>query len=457
MNYSHVSVIVFDAVFAAGVSMGASSSFNTSEIDFDGMSNPVIRGTSLAGVLRRRYLERYGEKSASDLFGEAFDKKTSKGKESRIRFHDMCVDTGKAGYYGERTSNAVDRHWGVVPKGALYSYQFCPPGTRFFCRIELFSDNTLSLEQETKKLGSIINDGLILGGKSNRGFGYCKPMDSMFYSILCLSESEEYGKYLDLSRAFRQGKSSISADAFKVLSIDESDQTTLRIDVSFSIPEGQDILVGNGNMQQMETTAFDGGKYWVLPGSSLRGTLKAFITGYAVRSGRKVAYDIGKAPKEASFLDEHYSRVSWLFDKPKEGGTTKTALHDEYPVASLFGSLHRSGRLHISDSFVSADVPEQLRMHVAVDAVTGGAIEGALFSNEVITAVATEEQAFKTIIIIDNPSSDDIEFIVAGLKAIDSGYLRLGSSKASGRLELKQTPYSFGKHSSTFQRVWREF
>jgi len=457
MNYSHVSVIAFNALFPSGVSMGTSTSYNLAEIDFDGQANPVIRGTSIAGVLRHRYSEVYGKESAAFLFGEAINRRTGKGSESRIRFHDLHLDTGQGCKYDERTSNAVDRHWGKVSKGSLYSFQLCPPNTSCFFRMEIFEDDPLKLEEETKRIASIISSGLILGGKSNRGCGYLKPPEDIFCSMFNISETDEYSKYLNITRYFREGNRCMSSEYFDPVKVDDTENSMLRLEITFRIPSGQDILIGDGKMQQMKTVGYDGQKKWLLPCSSLRGVLRSFITSYAAKSKKQISYDLEKAPVNNLFSDDHASNVAWLFQKPSEGGKRNPELHDMYPVASLFGSLHAAGRLHVTDSLVSATVPAQVRMHVAVDAVSGGALEGALFSNEVIPSDATAEDGFHTSILVRYPVKDDINFLVASLKAIHSGYLRIGSSKASGRLEVVQIPQSFGNLSSYFDQVWKEF
>lgn len=457
MSYSKVSCITIDVVFPAGVALGASSSSNLTEIDRNGRGSVVIRGTSIAGVLRHAYSESFSKESGDMLFGIAIDGKKNEGHSSRIRFFDSILSTGENGDIVERTHNSVDRHWGRVTKHALFSIEACPPGTYTNFLIEIHGEHIDSLREETLRIASMLQKGIIFGGNSNRGIGLMKISGNVKSRLFELQDIDDHSDYLNFKRLWKLGKvntpeKSVEHDSYP------AETNTLNIEVDLVIPDGQDLLIADncGIMQPQDVVAVDGKEYWRLPGSSVRGVLKAFITNLASKQGEKVGYSLEQLRKNDE--DDVSSNQSWLFQKPAEGEQKEPGLHNKYPVASLFGSLHAAGRLHISDSYISVSpgIGNQKRAHVAVDSITGGAIEGMLFTNNVLTSEICISSSFTTTILIKHPVPKDVEWIVSALKAIDSGFLRLGSSKASGRLGISRIPEVRGKLCKKFEDTWKE-
>jgi hypothetical protein len=73
-----------------------------------------------------------------------------------------------------------------------------------------------------------------------------------------------------------------------------------------------------------------------------------------------------------------------------------------------------------------------LRAHVAVDRITGGASEGFFFTNSVLSG----EVKFPVTITVQDPGEDEVRWLRSTLRALHVGILRVGSSKAGGRLRL---------------------
>ncbi len=457
MNYSKVSCITVDVVFPAGVALGASTSSNFTEIDRNGKGSVVIRGTAIAGVFRHAYSEFFSKESSDQLFGVAIDGKKNEGRFSRIRFFDSILSTGENGDVVARTHNSVDRHWGRVTKHALFSIEACPPGAYTSLLIEIHGENIDSLREETQSIASMLQKGMIFGGNSNRGIGLMKMSGKVKSRLFELQDIDDHSDYLNFKRLWKFKKistpeKSIEHDSYP------AEMDTLSIEVDLVIPDGQDLLIADahGIMQPQDVVAVDGKEYWRLPGASVRGVMKAFITNLASKQGEKVAYSLEQLKKIDE--DDVSANQGWLFQKPAEGGKREPSLHNEYPVASLFGSLHAAGRLHISDSYVPVSLTNgnQKRAHVAVDSITGGAIEGMLFTNNVLTSEICVSSTFTTRILIKNPEPKDVEWIVSALKAVDSGFLRLGSSKASGRLKISKIPEVRGKLCEKFEDTWKD-
>lgn len=459
MSYSKIACIFCSVEFPAGIAIGTSSSLNLTEVDRNGKGKLVLRGTAISGVMRHEYLARYGEDETNDLFGKALDAKNDDGWSSRIQFFDSILDTGAGPSVERRTHNAIDRHWGRVTKHSLFSLECCPPRTGTGLMIEIHGDKKNDLEACILKVIYIIREGLILGGNSNRGIGLMKVSDDFCSRVFELQDIDQHAEYLDFRQLWKQGAFRLPWD---ILPADSAYDTysKLRVQVDFRIPDGQDILIadGSGTMEPQRVTATDGNEYWRLPGSSLRGVMRAYIENLASREGERVAYSLERMREYTENEDEIADKKGWLFDKPSEGGERKAELHEEYPVASLFGSLHAAGRIHISDAYVPMiDNNDQERIHVAVDTISGGAIEGMLFSNRVLTSrCCTDVTYFRTYITVSDPDEREVRWIVTALRAINTGYLRVGSSKAAGRLSIPDIPIAEGKLSNELIAIWRE-
>ena len=71
---------------------------------------------------------------------------------------------------------------------------------------------------------------------------------------------------------------------------------------------------------------------------------------------------------------------------------------------------------------------------MAVDRISGGAHDGALFQNQVLTG---SDLRFSFRVAITRPKREEVEWLAITLKALHLGILLVGSSKGSGRLEIK--------------------
>jgi CRISPR/Cas system CSM-associated protein Csm3 (group 7 of RAMP superfamily) len=215
--------------------------------------------------------------------------------------------------------------------------------------------------------------------------------------------------------------------------------------MELGIPRGEDILVGDGQetdyaLKPQSVIFADGTEHWRIPGSSLRGIIRGWMTRLAVRDGAKVRDSIEQWYEYYDNKDiKEYNpdHAGWGFVEEKDRGKYQKSpglLND--PILDLFGSMYKKGRIHIGDSFseTAKDKDVQDRMHVAVDRFSGGANEGALFNNQVL---AGKNLSFPVTISLTFPTKDEIKWLVKTLRAIHLGILSVGSSKSSGRLEIK--------------------
>jgi CRISPR/Cas system CSM-associated protein Csm3 (group 7 of RAMP superfamily) len=467
-------------VFPAGIAPGEGSHYNRLRIARNGVEQPVLRGTALAGALRHawsRHLGRQGlppkgiKAQVARFFGEALSQDAeASGVESRLQVGDCVLDIGSSAL-AVRTHHLRNRHTGVVADGGLFSLEVCPPETVAALTLWLRDDADSPDEaiDFLKILAGLLQSGLTLGGNSARGIGFVRVQPPMVYRAFDLTQAEGCTAWLDDHRAWRAAPSDVpKGEAFQPGEIADS---ILQVDFTLGIPRGQDLLVGDGQgmnceIEPQRIIAADGQAYWRLPGASLRGLFRGWVNRLAARQDRPVADHVQR--QQRVWRGELFSKtdemtgdnLGWCF-LPKEQRRHKAASTD-CPVAALFGTLFHSGRIFISDAYAhcSSDATnqmpkeEQRRTHVAVDRITGGAAESMLFENTVLTAYANgTSPQFPVTIRIEAATEQEGRWLAKTLRALDLGLLRVGSSKSSGRLALLEPPRATGKWAELFHAV----
>lgn len=460
-------------VFPAGLAPGAGKGDgNRLMIARNGRGEPVLRGTALAGVLRSAWARLHRidrleptdpDRSLARWFGTPLDGSDGR-KQSPVRVHDMRLgDVSKQSEL--RNHHSRDRHTGAVRKGGLYSVEALPPGTRATLRLELWEANGREATDFLEELTGLVAAGLTFGGNSARGIGRAVVAGEALMREYDLCDRDQLALWLDDSWRLRSGQEPTAPHSVLSLSIDAK---VLRIDMALAVPRGQDLCIGDGagldhTIEPQRVVMADGALRYRLPGSSLRGALRAWVTRLAARdlgpdavadsvtrfeqggsaSGDEVGW--GRVTEDARIeiqnaLRKHPSRL---------------AEHVKCPVMRLFGSFYASSRIHISDAFSAQseerDKPQytQSRKHVAVDAVTGGANDGFLFDHEALFAGA----CFDVTILIRDPEEMEVDWLVCALQAVNVGLVRIGTSKSSGRLALARPVRAAGPYHEKFQSL----
>ena len=429
-------------VFPEGVAPGAGSSSNRHIVARNGKDEPVLRGSALAGIIRSAYADKMGvtsrDDSVSRWFGEArisdFD------TDSLVQVADAVINCRSI---NERTHNMVNRHTGAAAKGALICLEAIPPMSDASLSITLASEGETSESCAAfiSDIAGIIGNGLIAGGNSNRGIGRMKLSGDVYVCSFNLDTVDGVAGFMDAMYAERKNGISLTGTTQKVL----EDQERLSVSLELGIPRGEDLLVGDGQemdyaLQPQSVTFADGTRHWRIPGSSLRGIFRGWMTRLAARDGAHICDSIEQW--YAIYDDkgpEGYKPdlAGWGFVLPEDRERYQkdpSLLND--PILDLFGSMYKKGRIHITDSFSQAvnDSDVQDRMHVAVDRFTGGANEGALFNNQVLLG---SRLRFPVELSVESPEEDEVKWLVKTFRALHLGILNVGSSKSGGRLEIK--------------------
>lgn len=333
---------------------------------------------------------------------------------------------------------------------------------------------------------SAFGSGVTMGGTGNRGIGRAKLDESTICVLrFDLSKLAEHAEYLAADRQWRFERTVRSKKRFRPINFASSDQSNhFRLQLTLRIPPGQDLLVGDGQADEVEiepqkVQAADGKWYWRIPGASLRGVMRSWFHRLAVIDPIDPDAQATLADSADGYVDnqrETVERGPQAHTGENIGrGFTPTgqsppaATQDHWPVQFFFGNLQQPGRIKISDGLApcSSEPTDrsgecQKRIHVAVDRVTGGAAKGMLFDNRVLVGLADsdgsdgdQQQAagpllFDFSIQIDNPRQHEVRWLAQTLIALHLGLLRLGSSKSAGRLEFAKRPDASGACAKEF-------
>lgn len=438
--------------FDRGISVGKGSDFNLLSIDIDGQGRPILRGTAIAGVLRHRL-------NRDALGGEAFDQgadavywfgtalgdlENATGTTSRVCITDALLSS-PSGMTVSRVHHQRNRHTGVVTKGGLYAIEACPPGT--VGGTALFVYDQSEPNNGDRKLGDgtsviawlarIFSSGITFGGNAARGVGLAKAdSGDLVYSRFDLSKPAEFADYLEVGRRWRQQRQR-PAKGLPIPTVDDTFRSsTLRVRLSLQIPRGQDLLVAEGtSFSPMRIDAKNSQGHWIIPGGTLRGLLRDWFNRLAARDGLLIDDSA-----------ENYSKLG--FEARLRHPNVNESKDPNCPINRLFGTTSRAGRIQVTDGLApyqgSPDKNLQIRKHVAVDRITGGAADKLLFENKVLINCGPNSPVFSFEIRIDDPTENEAKWLGQTLKSLHLGLLRIGSSKSSGRLEFARRPEASG-------------
>jgi len=453
--------------FPEGLSAGEGKDGNILTMARDGRGLPVLRGSSLAGALRHAWASRQGEASDAPSvlawFGSANDGEAS-GAPSLLHVPDSVVDPGQGEARGIlRTHNAVNRHTGAVLDKGLFVMEALPPGSRTSVHLWLLESGRESARDPSAArsfladLASILADGLTVGGHAARGVGRVQLTAKPLYRNFDLSGLDDHASWLDEMRAWRRGDRPRTGEELEVSS--GTSGSVLNVDMVLGIPGGQDVLVGDGQgidheIEPQKVRGADGKVRWRIPGSALRGVFRGWFTRLAARSGLPVADNVRRR-QESPGTSDGGDDLAWGFDSPDERERKQDALAQDpsrleaevvCPIMRLFGSCYSKGRIHVGDA-VSCEAirpgDAQVRAHVAVDRITGGANEGFFFTNQVLVGTTR----FTARVSIQSPSAQEVGWMVSALRALNTGILRIGNSKGAGWLVVEGRPRATGPFS----------
>ena len=386
----------------------------------DGHGRPVLTGRSVKGALRaacQRFLEEHGdavgltERELRQLWGD--DGTRGAGSAAPLRASAITVHTVELPTEGcerdeehkivlpTRMGNAIDRCWGSAGDTALFEHEYLPRGKELALTITAEAGLPDGVEvpqgdvpppgpEQVEKLFALIigliKDGRVaFGGRQNAGWERVALSDSKKAWTLTKAEPG--------SRAgLEEWLSGTGGRSVDVAPVDCGGSGRMRIEITWDSPTGilvaeppqeddskktSDAGAGGGSPGEAEGADSEEPKPArplragpeetdpiVLPGSSVRGALRARAT--------RIARTILLAKKDPSTV------ADW-----SGAGVHEQLAQDPSLVRDLFGSTTHRGALTVLDTLAAEDGPSRKVTHNAGDRWTGGVADGLLYSEEV--------------------------------------------------------------------------
>lgn len=423
---------------------------------------PYIPGTSLAGVLRNSVQEI----DKDDVFGF---QDGAKGKGSRLILSaaQMVGKNGKVidglqpidfkdEFYAHFKNLPIRQHVRISHKGAAeqggkFDEQVVYKGTRFCFEMELVGNDS-DKDLWDKLLAEFSNPAFRIGGGTRKGFGAIK-VEEVKSEILDLSKEAELNKYLDKTSELND-KLWNYIETYQSSQSSQSSQSDNWIKYELSLTPDDFFLFGSGfgsddgNADMSYVTEkiikWENGKgkfseeKVLIPATSVKGAL-AHRTAFHFNRGLKLFSDqIMDEGKMEIMLEKGYKIPETLktFSSKNFEHRAKMASEGNPAVRALFGYSANDddgqrGNVIFSDIFLSEKDKKKQKLlnHVAIDRFTGGAMDGALFSEEV---TAIDEQFKLEIYVKNDVKSHYLKAFECALNDLCTGMLPLGGGTMRG-------------------------
>ncbi len=435
LDHRYIARLIVEAQTPLFVGSGNASLMKDALVQKDHNGLPIIPGTALAGVLRHSLEENnHEENNWNQIFGY---QNGNEGLGSRLKISSAYFLLGNnkiaEGFNCELETELKDRFdnlptrqhvrisdKGVAVKNGLFDNEVVYKGAKFIFEIEL--DGTKDDSAIWKQIIEEFQSPLFRIGQGTRnGYGNLKVI-GIYNQTFNLTKEDDFNEYLNFDSSLnaqliygKENPSSTNALSYSL---------SLVPDDFFIFSEGfGDTEVDNKPLTE-EVIVYEDGKIkflekTVIPASSIKGAI-----------AHRVCYHYNK-------IKENYSDlISDNFEK---------YIGEENPaVAKLFGkkgevnpetkkNTGQRGILILDDLYYDDKdiVNDKIFNHVAIDRFTGGAMDGALFSEKV--SYKKDKKIEFEIYLTQNEIDDDIiKALEETLKDICKGLLPLGGMTTKG-------------------------
>lgn len=393
MDYRFLARIVLEAETPLSVKSGGKDVYTDAVVMKDVNGLPYIPGSSLAGVIRHAW-NNLG-KDEKDFFG--FQGQGKDGQGSRIIFSEarilnskgivmdgLCIDACKDDLLKWYEDLPVRQHvrindLGVAVDAGKFDEQVVFAGTRFCFEMEMLG--TENEKEEFENLIKILYESTFrLGSGTRNGFGKIKVV-SVRYIEMGIIDSRYLTKSSNLedckmwwdTQGVKEFHGLSGHSGWEKYKLELMPEDFFLFGSGFGDDEADMVPVKERKVKWTDNAGTLQGTMedysYLLPASSIKGAI-----------AHRVAF--------------HYNKLTKTFADDFKGKEKEMETHvgkKNIAVYFLFGSdgpedrNKLRGNVILSDLFVSGeDGKEKIINHVAIDRFTGGAIDGALFSEKAV-------------------------------------------------------------------------
>lgn len=429
---------------------------------FDEISNePLLPGTSIAGALRnylREFQNNYGGKFpdkegknfkldheaevallATKLFGGY--RGDEEGEQSPLIIHDAL---GKSAGFELRDGVKIDAKTRTAEDQKKFDIQLLSAGTTFDLRFELLltkseDDEKLKQALATALMG-LANGEITLGARKSRGFGQCSVKEWKI-SVYNLMKPEGLKAWLASETSWAkeypipvQTPIDLSSLALKI-----GNRSNAHLTAEFNIDGTLLIRSGFGDSDSGPDTVHIHSRHKnyktpvpVIPGTSWAGVLRH----RTLKIARTVSGD------EKALDEQGRTRQKTV------NGQLVPLLKADVFTDGMFGPSEikkgnkdtKASRLSIKESEIEKST-SLVVTRVKIDRFTGGAYEGALFSEQPVIGHPDVKEKDGTRVRLDlclhRPSDSELGLLLLLLKDLWIGDLPIGGESGVGRGRLQ--------------------
>ena len=427
-THRYIARFIIEAETPFFVGSGEASLLKDALVFKDVNGFPMIPGTSLAGVLRHAFDNENKNVQWKSIFGD----NDTKGAASRLKVSSalMMLNETKCSE-GILDDNELDektlarytnlpsrQHVRINDKGVatngLFDNEIVYKGTRFIFELELRGTQN-DTEKWAELLNYIQNPTFRLGSGTRNGYGSLKVI-SNFNRVFDLTEEIGLNTYLDFNPSLNASLKWKQVGQFsKVHDSYVHYELHIKPDSFFIFSEGfGDDDVNNKPLEE-EIVRYNSNRIefipnnTVIPASSIKGAI-----------AHRVAF--------------YYNKLNNQFAENGKIGSDNNAVFELF--GDMGGSKNRSakaGNVFLNDQYFT-DVEilnDKIFNHVAIDRFTGGAMQGALFSEKVSNLLA-DSISLSIYVKKEDYSDKVIDAFEETLKDICNGLLPLGGMTTKG-------------------------
>ncbi len=453
-TYRHLARVTIEAVTPIAVGSGQESVLTDRLVVKDVNGLPYLPGTSLAGILRQALTTPDNKASIGDFFG--FVGEGSRflissahlvGTNSQVvdgLWREFPDDTFLNRFYHLPIRQHVRlSHKGASEEGGKFDEEVVFKGTRFCFELELVSERA---DEPVWRdvIGQLYRPDFRVGGGTRKGFGEIKVIE-------CKTETIDLAVNLD--RYLEKTSSLADEDGWWNPVPDDRPGKELESGwIAYEVTlEPQDFfLFGSGfgtedaDMGFVTEPVIEWEGYQprfseskvLIPAASVKGAI-AHRVAFHFNKDNQIYADTLKSTTITNLLKKGYQIPSDCesFSNKEPDDCFKMITDGNPAVRKIFGYVANEdgqrGNVIFSDIFLEQLAERKLLNHVAIDRFTGGAIDGALFHEE----VAQAKEQFKLKIFLNMKEIQQADYINAFEKSLDdlcSGRLPLGGGTMRG-------------------------
>ena len=436
-KYRFIARIIIEAQTPLNIGSGNKGIKSDSLVLRDINGLPFIPGTTLAGLMRHTLGNEEEEMMGSqeqgspliiteakmlDCDGSVLDGIVSKEKLKNQFLTQYCQLPIR--------QHAKIGHRGATVKGGKFDEEIVLKGTRFCFEMEMLSNKDDDYKFKTL-LNTLNADTFRIGSGSRSGFGEIAVVGGQcFYKKIDLTDAKQREWYLKKSSSLSEEWK--DAEVWELPKSKTSGWTTYELTLNpvdfmlFGSGFGNDkadmtyvresFVDWSGDKAQIK----DQERVILIPASSVKGAISHRLAFHYNKIKEVFADTLPEGEKMENFVGENNEAVKVVFGSEGEKGAD----------GKMQNKLR--GNVLMSDIIKEASVSSKILNHVSIDRFTGGAIDGALFSEETLYA---KGQTFELKFVVNNSAFLDRDVQAAfenTLKDLCSGMLPLGGGVNRG-------------------------